>query len=372
MLSDKIMTKDVLDLFECRNDIAPDALHYKFNLLRNEPLLYLERDVITEWASGFSDRDGKLVKEFQTTFHSSLWELYLFAVLKELGLSVDFSKNRPDFIVSGNVEFYMEAVVSEIKKGGRSEGTRSENDTFSMLEPIHKDENFHCLIDEAITRHSNSILSKHKKYVNEYAKCAWIKGNIPFVVALGSYDQVNYGREFHYSMMALLYGFRFNLEDQVYVREESIIKPETTSEIPIGIFTDRNYEEISAIVFSCTVTMGKLTSLAISKNPSHFTNFVLNIRHDTDPPHYKIQIVSQEVPEDLTDGLFVFHNPNAKNPLPKSIFEGSNAIQVSLNGNSIEFSGDHLPLVARFNHLKMNFPGDMMRCLIYETLVNYN
>jgi hypothetical protein len=366
------MTKNVLDLFERRNDIAQDVLHHKFKLLRNEPLLHLERGVITDWASGFADRDGKLVKEFQTTFHSSLWELYLFAVLKELGLSVDFSKNRPDFIVSGNVEFYMEAVVSEIKNGGRSESTRNENDTFSMLEPIHKDKNFHCLIDEAITRHSNSILSKHKKYIKEYIKCDWVKEDTPFVVALGSYDQVNYGREFHYSMMALLYGFRFNLEGQEYVREKNIIKPETTSEIPIGIFEDKNYEEISAIVFSCTVTLGKLTSLAISKNSFHPTNFVLNIRHDIDHPHYKIQVVSQEVPEELTDGLFVFHNPNAKNPLPKSVFDGSNAIQVSVKGSAIEFSGENSPLVARFNHLKMNFPGHLMNCLIFETIDSYN
>lgn len=366
------MKNNALDLFECRNDIVQDALHNKFKLLRNEHLLHLERDVITEWASGFADRDGKLVKEFQTTFHSSLWELYIFAVLKELGLSVDFSKNRPDFIVSGDIEFYMEAVVSEIKNGGRSESTRNENDAFSMLKPIHKDEHFHILIDEAITRHSNSILSKHKKYTKEYTNCDWVKEDSPFVVALGSYDQVNYGREFHYSMMALLYGFRFNPDEQKYAREKNIIKPETTSEIPIGIFADKRYEEISAIVFSCTVTMGKLTSLAISKNALHPTNFVLNIRHDIDHPHYKIQVVSQETPEELTDGLFVFHNPNAKNPLPKSVFDGSNAIQVSAKGSGIEFSGESLPLVARFNNLKMNFPGPLMSCLISQTFDNYN
>lgn len=366
------MKNNSLDLFELRDDISPGLLHSKFSTLRNEPLLHLEREIINEWSRGFSDRDGKFSKEFQTTFHSSIWELYLFAVLKELGLKVDFSKNRPDFIVSGQIEFYMEAVVSEIKKGGRSESTRNENDLFSMLEPIHKDENFQTLIDEAITRHSNSILSKHRKYTNEYIKCDWVKEDAPFVVALGSYDQVNYGREFHYSMMALLYGFRFNPDVQEYVKENSIIKPDTTSEIPIGIFADKSYEEISAIVFSCTVTMGKLTSLAISKNSAHPTNFVFNIRHDVDPPHYKIQIVSQEVPEELTDGLFVFHNPNARNPLPKSIFEGSNAIQVCARDGAIEFSGDNLPLVARFNHLKMNFPGQIMNDLIFMAFKNYN
>lgn len=366
------MKNNLLDIFEIINDITSDDLHNKFKLLRDNHTLPLERDVIKDWVSGFQDRDGKLVKEFQTTFHSSLWEFYLFAVLKDLDLKIDFSKNRPDFIVSGDVNFYMEAVVSEIKKGGRGESTRNDNDIFSMLEPIHKDENFHSLIDEAIVRHSNSIRSKHKKYIKEYSQCDWIKKDVPFVVGLGSYDQVNYGREFHYSMMALLYGFRFNPYKQEYSIENNITKPGTTSEIPIGIFTDKNYEEIAAIIFSCTVTMGKLTSLAISKNSWHPTNFVLNIRHDIDYPHYKIQIVSQNNPEELTDGLFIFHNPNAKSPLPKSVFDGSNAIQVSVKGSAIEFSGENLPLVARFNYLKMMFPGDLMDELIYEAFENYN
>lgn len=368
-----MMTKEYIDPFQHRDDVNEDNLHPKFKLLRNEPLLHLEREVLNEWLSGFIDRDGKIVKEFQTTFHSSFWEIYLFAVLKELGLIIDFSKNRPDFIVAGEIEFYIEAVVSEIKKDGRGEDTRNENDLSSMLEPIHKDENFYNLIDEAITRHSNSVLSKYKKYINEYSKCDWVKSTIPFVIALGSYDQVNYGREFHYSMMALLFGFYFNKEENSYIKKNCIIKPGTSAQIPIGIFLDEKYEAVSAIVFSCTTTMGKLTSLAISKeNALHPTNFVLNIRHDCDKPHYPIQIVSPEIPEELTDGLFVFHNPNARNPLPSAVFEGSNAIQVFSKENGIEFLGQNSPLVARFNSLKMLFPGELMKYLIQDAFFNYN
>lgn len=366
------MTKNTVDLFQYRKDIPLENLHRKFKLLRDEPFLQQEREIIADWINGFSDRDRKIVKEFQTTFHSSLWEIYLFAVLKELGLSVNFSRNRPDFIVSGDIDFYIEAVVSEIKNGGRSEESRTEIDVFSMLDPIHKDEKFRSLIDEAITRHSNSILSKHKKYINEYSACDWVKTDAPFVVALGSYDQVNYGREFNYSMMALLFGLYFSPEKQEYIQVTKIIKPGTNSGIPIGIFMDKKYEDISSIVFSCTTTMGKLTSIAISKNSFHPTNFVLNIRHDLDEPHYPIHIVSQETPEELTDGLFVFHNPNARNPLPKSVFEKSNAIQVFQKGNCIEISEENLPLVARFNGLKMNFPGLFMNQLIVETFNNYN
>ena len=55
--------------------------------------------VLESWANGFVDRDGKFVREFQTTFNSSFWELYLFACLKELGLCVNFSYDAPDFVL---------------------------------------------------------------------------------------------------------------------------------------------------------------------------------------------------------------------------------------------------------------------------------
>src|SRR6516225_6808307 len=63
-------------------------------------------DVVNEWAIGFQDRDGKFVKEFQTTFDSSFWELYLFAVLKHFGLDVDFSVSSPDLVHVPNLKIF--------------------------------------------------------------------------------------------------------------------------------------------------------------------------------------------------------------------------------------------------------------------------
>jgi hypothetical protein len=40
-------------------------------------------DVLNDWARGCHDREGKFIHEFQTTFNSSFWELYLFAMLKK-------------------------------------------------------------------------------------------------------------------------------------------------------------------------------------------------------------------------------------------------------------------------------------------------
>jgi len=86
----------MLDLF---TPIAEaEKLHPIFSMLlqgQYKP----ERDVINSWAEGFNDRDGKFVYEFQTTFESSMWELYLHAFLKELDAQIDFSHHAPDFVV---------------------------------------------------------------------------------------------------------------------------------------------------------------------------------------------------------------------------------------------------------------------------------
>jgi len=70
-----------------------------------------DRAVLESWARGFADRDGKFVHEFQTTFNSSFWELYLFACLKELGLPPDFAHHAPDFVVpTGPLPLVIEAL----------------------------------------------------------------------------------------------------------------------------------------------------------------------------------------------------------------------------------------------------------------------
>ena len=77
-----------MDLFTPVVDV--DKQHDIFKLLTN-PALHAERKVITDWATGFTDRDNKFVKEFQTTFESSFLELYLHKILKEDNVDLDFS-----------------------------------------------------------------------------------------------------------------------------------------------------------------------------------------------------------------------------------------------------------------------------------------
>lgn len=97
-----------MDLF--KPIVTEDRLHHNF-LASIKPNAAGVREVVSGWADGFVDRDGKFVEEFQTTYNSSFWELYLFAVLKHLGIKIDFSYEAPDFVAADH-QFAIEATIA--------------------------------------------------------------------------------------------------------------------------------------------------------------------------------------------------------------------------------------------------------------------
>lgn len=340
----------MLNLFEDLK-IPDEKLHTKFKIIKTHLGLTGEHLILNDWVTGFQDRDNKIVKEFQTTFHSAFWEFYLYALSKEAGFEIDFSKNRPDFIIKKPIKFYIEAVVANIKQSGKQEAERTLPDILSMIQPCWERENFYETLNESITRYSNALMLKSEKYT-EYSKESYWESSAPYVIALSGYEQINYGSNFHYAMLALLYGMYVDINADYYIKKQSILKPNSGAEIPIGLFLTTEFSHISAVIFSCTMTLGKLTSLAISQNKSPIKlNAVMCIRHDSEEPHFQPHIVSPKNPEGLTDGVFIFHNPFAKNPLPKSIFKETNVIHVEFNGESdgIKFDGNNLPIVSRLN-----------------------
>ena len=369
----------MIDLFSITT--KKEKLHPKYETIKNHLFLTGEYDILKDWIDGFEDRDNKIVYEFQTTFHSSFWEFYLFAVFKEAGFEIDFTKNRPDFIINKPQKFYVEAVVANIKKDGLKEEQRTLSDIISMLEPVHMQQNFNENLKESIVRYSNAILSKSEKYIGYSKKGKYHKGysedddydiTAPYLIALSGYEQINYGNNFYYAMFALLYGLYYdNLNDR-YIKKENIIKQNSTSEISIGLFLNEKMEHISAIIFSSTVTLGKLTSLSISQNKSNLKlNTVLCIRHDTEPPYFKPQIVSSSNPEFLSDGLFIFHNPFAKNPIDKNLFKDTSIVNINFNVDTgiKTFEGNNLPIVSRLNL----FIGEQFfKNSIYQILENFN
>lgn len=91
----KKQEKKDINLF--KKVIDKNKLHSHFKYLLKDENSKL-RDVLSEWSIGFKDRDNKFVKQFQETFNSSFWELYIYKCLKELNYTFDFDKSSPDFV----------------------------------------------------------------------------------------------------------------------------------------------------------------------------------------------------------------------------------------------------------------------------------
>ncbi|MBS1951419.1 MAG: hypothetical protein JST37_10490 [Bacteroidetes bacterium] len=360
----------MIDLFQ--NLPNSKELHPKFLQLRDSKSMIGERHIIANWTEGFIDRDNKLVREFQVSFHSTFWELYLHHLLYEQGFTTDYSHNRPDFAVVKPYRFFIEAVISNIKYDGRPESTRNQFDILKNLTPPHLQPDFEYQMIEAIIRYSNAINNKVSKHQLEYSGLPWVDERVPFVIALGSYSQVNFGKEYYYPMLALLYGLFYDPLKRDYLPRDFVFKPGTSSPINLGLFEDPKMQNISAVIFSCTVTLGKLTSLSKSAGYSSM-NTVLLIREEAKAPHFHFQEVSINDPEQHSDGLFVFHNPNAKVKLPVEVFSDSCALQVSSNGDDyLQFSGSKAPLFSRLSLPSILLPFEFKKSLIEETYKMFN
>lgn len=303
--------------------IDQEKLHPSFRSIVCERNRYA-LDVLQDWARGFQDRDGKFVKEFQTSFEPAFWELYLHAVLKHYQLVVDFQHNRPDFVVTEPYPFSMEATVAL-------------ND--SQTTPIHgqtvKDipDDLNKFNEEAIVRLSNSFSSKLEKYRNSYSSLGHVK-NKPFVLALAPFDRPFANLQAQRTIEALLFGYY--VDEEAYMKEGdfsdqpkgqqigSVLK-RNGAPISVGLFNSGSAKEISAVVFNPTATWGK--ALALSQDPdSHsvFTAVSLNVSGSI--PH-KTTLPKASYSEHLIDGLRVYHNPHASYPLPTEIFRNRRVFQ---------------------------------------------
>ncbi|MDW5525510.1 hypothetical protein R6Z02_17375 [Carnobacterium maltaromaticum] len=292
--------------------VSEDKQHANYKMIKNEND---KVKVISDWANGFVDRDNKFVKEFQTTFNSSFWELYLNAVFRKLNLKIDFNYSAPDFLIKSSItnqEFIVEATTTNAPSGGVPEHDgklKSEQ----WLRVAKNEEDLNNVTDLAEERIANSIRGKLEKYKKSYQHLDHVKDK-PFVIALGGYEQPLFFQSGTGPINKVLYGItghEIDIEtgEPELLYGNTIIKKSNQSEIPIGIFTNDSYKEVSAIIYSNLATAGKVNALSEGKNKYTFS--VKKFNANSDLPTFSI-INGEDYKEDLLNGLHVFLNPYAE------------------------------------------------------------
>jgi hypothetical protein len=281
-------------------------------------------DVLNDWARGFVDRDGKFVEEFQTTFNSSFWELYLFAVLKKYDMPVDFSQSRPDFCIP-SLDLNIEATVASHAQGSEPEYLRQGVEFPEDLNEFNR---------KTILRLSNSLTAKHRKYLDSYASLDHVR-NRAYVVAVTNFDQPYSFMSAQRPIEAVLLGYY--VDEERYIQsgrpggrlegeELRQVFKDSGSPVELGLFRTSAYPEISAVIFSNCATLGKVRALSSDPNPDIvFT--ALRYNPASDQPHM-IREPKRRYQENLLDGLRIYHNPFATHPLDPALFRHPSVFQL--------------------------------------------
>jgi hypothetical protein len=295
--------------------VAKDKQHNNFRVLsagRSQGC----RDVISSWAANFHDRDGKCVREFQTTFDSTFWELYLFACFSQLKLSPKTDHAAPDFMLKiGKSEVAVEATVAK-----EAEGHRPEWDKLDLIRSGDVVELAHRLRYTTV-RLANSFTSKVSAYRQKYAVLPHVKGR-PFVICIAPFDQPFTFDLAQQAMRRVLY----RMDGPIFTRDrktgeaivlgmsemESVTK-DTGIDVPLGMFCDASYPEVSAVVFSTLATSGKVRALSL--DPENDTTFYATRYNAFGTIPISIAAKKPHYVETLLDGLKVCLNPFATNPI---------------------------------------------------------
>lgn len=324
----------------------PDhRLHDSFKQIVNDPRSVPVQEVIQSWAEGLLDRRGeqkKFVNEFQTTFNSAFWELYLNRAFSELGFSVDYTKASPDFCVTtaSGYGFNVEAVISD-RSNTSSPPVKAQSEDEQKLQ--------NTLKLAGKIKDKRDIFTGSKGNKTPYATLEHVRGK-PFVVAIAPFNSDDSLMQNNEIINRVLFGIDSPDQNTLMTGEQKkIFSVATRSGAPVdlGIFTNDSYKEISAVIFSTTGTYGKAVvesgvarmvrstryremsrhaffttegrkALGITQYPEGQSNFRIATRYE-----YGEQIIGADMrlcdsslhQETHLDGLHIYYNPFATNPL---------------------------------------------------------
>lgn len=271
------------------------------------------RAVLRGWDEGFVDRDGKFVEEFQRTFNSSWWELYLHAVLKSLGIRVDYAFDAPDF-VAPDAGLAIEATIASHAQGATPEWLKT------IADLSRRDEIGARYLDQ-LARLSNSLDAKVRRYRERYRSLPHMADKA-FVVAIHNFGTPDSHQLGDVAMQRLLYDV---WEERAFLKAGRI-------PLPTGLFLDDRMSEVSAVLYSSLATFGKARALSASRGVFVFQ--AMRIRNNFEPIPIGARLPDYR--ESLRDGLRLFHNPFAARPLPEALFDVDDVRQFRIRDGEIE------------------------------------
>ncbi|WP_404470734.1 hypothetical protein LG301_08945 [Vreelandella venusta] len=310
-----------LDLFTPVVSIAKQ--HPFFTKLSQEESFVPAKSIINELMPHFVDIDGNFIEQFQSSgFDARLWELYLNTYFNEEQLFFDREHHAPDFLVKKyGKKVAIEAVIVGRKK----------NNPVSLFQEgpklLHPHEIAEKHKNEMPIKFGSPLFSKLKK---EYWKLDHVKDN-PLVFAIADFHDDQSMQWSSNALINYLYGvqheFSHDKDGKLIISALKIEKHKVGDKvIPSGYFFQPDAENISAVLFSASGTISKFNRIGRQAGfgPDNIIMHRFGTHHDHDPnaslPKQFAYQVTTESNETWGEGLSMFHNPNAKHPVPEELF----------------------------------------------------
>ncbi len=317
-----------IDLLRLPTDVDPAILHPYFRILLEDRSRAPARAVIREIGPWLTPNDPHLVDEFQKKgFDQRLWEIYLWAALREFGFDV-VPLEAPDFLCrSPAITFTVEATtVAPSTMGPLAEHP----------DPKTQDEIDAFLRDYMPMKYGSALISKLRK-TNSGGLHYWEREESlgkPFLIAIADFhkpaDRDGLG-SMTYTQSALweyLYGqrirWKFDENGKLVINAEDIEEHRYGEKVvPSGFFDDPLAENVSAVLFSNAGTLSKFDRMGIVAGftvpGDRYTRIGMKVNADPNATignMFSADVMAPNYREFWTDEIQVFHNPNAKYPLP--------------------------------------------------------
>lgn len=298
-----------------------------FQLLAGGPIRWAAMNTVMELYLAMPNPDANFASDMQTAnFDSRLWELYLFACFREMGLEVSQDVPSPDFkLVAGPLSAYVEAVTAN--------PTKARDGSLPELKhaPVDKVDR---LAGDAAARFAKTLRSKIQKGYHDQPH---VRG-LPFALALADFhggSTMVWSRE---ALSTYLYGKLPVVkegENGRYAVSEPIDKLKG-HDIKAGLFNDPEMRGLSAIVFSnaCTIAkfnrMGVLAGLGVPGVKLRRKGILYDRTPGAlEPIDFDMDVESEEYQALWPRGeawcveLEVYHNPCAAHPFPFELLPGA-------------------------------------------------
>ena len=303
-----------------RVQVADNKLHANFRIIISGKHHEAARRMMEEIALAFVDIDGNYAKDFQTTgFNARLWELALFAFLYEQKFSFLRDHNRPDFcVVKWGHPLAIEATTANPTVGE------------PPPHPVNQEEVDQLRANYMPMKFGSALYSKLQK---KYWELEHLK-DAPLIFAIHDFcadDSMTWSKP---ALSDYLYGVRATWKKSPDGKLEITENPITEhvwrdKRIPSGFFKLPGAEHVGAVLFSSAATVSKFNRMGVLAGFGRDDVIInrIGVRQDFDPnategiPFFE-EVVPGVYEESWSDDFEVYHNPNARIPIPEDFFEG--------------------------------------------------